>query len=408
MTARKEYAQLSKSIYDKTSLPANWTQVKVDSNSKNGFQGTIYQNAKTGEYVVAYASSSNPQYWLYENFNNVMYETIPDQYYDAWSLYNKALDLAEEDSSKITVTGHSLGGVLSQLIGAETGSQAWSFNSAGGKNLLNYAGIDEKPEYPNIHNISLANDPLNFASIGSDLEFIGDRKIIQNNGKKIVDAHNDFDALGNDEAQSETYWNKSNKWVDSAVKALIADVKNTDLYSFLDFVNRIMTDDTINKKDLTVRVDNGKNVIGTASKEDTDKIIQHLKNGDNQINIISVKTNSELNSKQMNELIRSDLARIVQRDDELINGGDRRNQELKRKNEQNAINLTPPAFNNLSIENENAKKVIDFVQNYAQKNGEEQAAKDIQRGLNILNKGKKDSSIEAKRPLKKDGFLGEK
>ena len=77
MANRKEYAQLSKSVYDKTSIPVNWTQVKVDSNSKNGFQGAIYKNEKTGEYVVAYASSSDPQDWLYENFNNVMYEIIP-------------------------------------------------------------------------------------------------------------------------------------------------------------------------------------------------------------------------------------------------------------------------------------------------------------------------------------------
>ena len=92
----------------------------------------------------------------------------------------------------------------------------------------------------------------------------------------------------------------------------------------------------------------------------------------------------------------------------MINGRYRRNKELAENNEQTTSNSISPSFNNLSIESENAKKVIDFVQNYSQKSGEEQAAKDIQRGLNLLNKGKKDSLIEAKQKLKEDGFLGEK
>lgn len=44
-------------------------------------------------------------------------------------------------NSIITVTGHSLGGSLAQLISAENGCQAVTFNAYGTDDILNNAGI---------------------------------------------------------------------------------------------------------------------------------------------------------------------------------------------------------------------------------------------------------------------------
>lgn len=49
---------------------------------------------------------------------------------------------------------------------------------------------------------------------------------------------------------------------------------------------------------------------------------------------------------------------------------------------------------------------MDFLQKHIRKVGTEQAVKDFQRGLNILNKYNKKSPIEAKRPIDEDGILG--
>lgn len=56
--------------------------------------------------------------------------------------------------------------------------------------------------------------------------------------------------------------------------------------------------------------------------------------------------------------------------------------------------------------NNNIQEVLDFLQKHIKKVGTEQAVKDFQRGLNILNKYNKKSPIEAKRPIDEDGVLG--
>ena len=54
----------------------------------------------------------------------------------------------------------------------------------------------------------------------------------------------------------------------------------------------------------------------------------------------------------------------------------------------------------------NIQEVLDFLQKHIKKVGTEQAVKDLQRGLNILNGYNKKSLIEAKRPIEEDGILG--
>lgn len=50
--------------------------------------------------------------------------------------------------------------------------------------------------------------------------------------------------------------------------------------------------------------------------------------------------------------------------------------------------------------------ILDFLQKHIKKVGTEQAVKDFQRGLNILNKYNKKSLIKFKQPVEEDGILG--
>ncbi len=65
------------------------------------------------------------------------------------------------------------------------------------------------------------------------------------------------------------------------------------------------------------------------------------------------------------------------------------------------------AVNNL-YNSESIQEITEFLKKHAGKVGEQQAVRDLQKAINMLNKGKKDSPVEEKQPLKEDGDLGEK
>ncbi len=111
----------------------------------------------------------------------------------------------------------------------------------------------------------------------------------------------------------------------------------------------------------------------------------------------------EYSAYRYNELLKADLIKETQAEANVIN-----------KLQENLINN----FNNTSVKqvakpvktntdaNTNIQSVLDFLQKHIRKVGTEQAVKDFQRGLNILNKYNKKSPIEAKRPIEEDGILG--
>ena len=68
--------------------------------------------------------------------------------------------------------------------------------------------------------------------------------------------------------------------------------------------------------------------------------------------------------------------------------------------------IAKSSTNTASNTDNNIQEVLDFLQKHIRKVGTEQAVKDFQRGLNILNKYNKKSLIEAKRPIEEDGILG--
>lgn len=59
-------------------------------------------------------------------------------------------------------------------------------------------------------------------------------------------------------------------------------------------------------------------------------------------------------------------------------------------------------------EYQKVQEVSEFYRKHVSKVGVKQAVKDLQKAINMLNKGSKDSFVIERRPIKEDGLLGEK
>lgn len=121
------------------------------SSSLTGFAAQAYVNVKTGELVIAYRGSDNPL----EAANAALWAstgTWHPQFTDATNYAaaartaalakvneyresNKQSPLTQLDDDKILVTGHSLGGLLSQVVSKMFGWSAQVYDSLGGASL---------------------------------------------------------------------------------------------------------------------------------------------------------------------------------------------------------------------------------------------------------------------------------
>jgi len=188
----KKYAHIAEASYEFTKENAVIEGTKrldqyTTENEKTGFQGCVYQDGD--EIIIAFRGSDEGNrdglYLLVPlgNDNNTLdwksnsqmnQNQIPEQYYDAINLYQKvAKDFPDK---KITLTGHSLGGSLAQLVAAtrtEQGEQpkAVTFNAYGTKPITSR----------NFETFTTNKNNRNYY-IGTD-SLVGARR--QHNGKAI-------------------------------------------------------------------------------------------------------------------------------------------------------------------------------------------------------------------------------
>lgn len=145
-TFHKELMTLSGHTYHnrKFDLPNSWQEL-TSLNSGNGFQTTIYH--KNNEIVISYRGTDTARDW---NDDFQMWKNqIPDQLQQANGVYKEIKKIFP--NANITVTGHSLGGSLAQLVSAENGCQAVTFNAYGTGDILNNEG------YYNTKNLNIIN-----------------------------------------------------------------------------------------------------------------------------------------------------------------------------------------------------------------------------------------------------------
>lgn len=122
----------------------------------NGFQAIAVGKDTNGdgkfdEVVIAYRGSDSALDWGLDDLQ-IALGLVPSQKTGAVNFYNSIInsDLVSA-SANITLTGHSLGGALTQLVAAETGAYAVTFNAPGMAeqastsvgNIINYVNLND-------------------------------------------------------------------------------------------------------------------------------------------------------------------------------------------------------------------------------------------------------------------------
>ena len=128
-------------------------EVIGSSTKDNGFAGTAFR-AKDGSIVIAYRGSDDVSD-MRSDLQMVNGTKLPEQFYDAQQFYEDIR--SQNPDAKIVVTGHSLGGALSQLVAAHNeDSFAVAFNAPGTKDIIDReSGLTDSG---NIYNILVDGD----------------------------------------------------------------------------------------------------------------------------------------------------------------------------------------------------------------------------------------------------------
>ena len=160
----------------------------------NGFKARVYKNIQNpNEIIIAYAGTDSPGDWI-SNLQMAV-GAIPDQYTQALNTYN--VIKSENPNANITITGHSLGGSLAQLVGAATGSNTVTFNSYGTSEIFENMGFNPNANYSNITNYNNSTDILHTANLAKGVHNLGNSYIIQSNNNDQLNSHVDFETISN-------------------------------------------------------------------------------------------------------------------------------------------------------------------------------------------------------------------
>ena len=151
-----EFAQLARAAYHNCELDPNqqlhWKLLSISERSLDGYRGCAFSN--TTIQVIAHRGTSNID-GLFDDLQ-IYFDAIPNQFRSAM----KFTQLVINQSSVVHFhIGHSLGGVLAQLIATKTLAEGVVFDSPGAKTLITKLinrnlsiTITEYLSYPNIIN----------------------------------------------------------------------------------------------------------------------------------------------------------------------------------------------------------------------------------------------------------------
>jgi len=231
MVSKLDYAMLSRAAYADNSaeVPKDWEIIATRENNATDFAATAFRNTKTDEIVLAYRGTDstwkNTTDWTQNNLT-IAFHHVPNQFDDALSFYNEVAG-ANKDKT-ISVTGHSLGGILAQLVGACTLKDTVTFNSIGVLHLLDDLNIplEEGLNYSNISNYSLENDILHKVHNKMGYKFLGGAYVVPSTGEGPIDAHMNILGPAIGEAYPVEQW--ANDANNSAIKSIYAPFEEAE------------------------------------------------------------------------------------------------------------------------------------------------------------------------------------
>lgn len=232
----EELKQLSGNVYEtgEYNTPASWEILQKECNPKTGFQAIVYQ--KDNYIAVVYRGTEINK--KKENLKDIKSDIqmglglIPAQYHDADKLYKEIQH--KYPHMKIIVSGHSLGGSLSQLVSAKNGCLAVTYNAYGTGKILTNMGIYDQRNLniinygnpnDNIFGMNYINQPgrtfITETSLEKDTQYYA-RKELSRRIFPNISAHN-LDKLNLEEAVETTPANfKNTQSSNTVLKASIS------------------------------------------------------------------------------------------------------------------------------------------------------------------------------------------
>ncbi|PSM51235.1 putative lipase [Campylobacter blaseri] len=125
---------------NKNELSANGIEYdiidRIDNSGSDGLQALLLKNGD--QYVIAFRGTEmgSAKDWFADLLAGV--KNINPQYYSARKFVNDAIKQYGIDKSNLTLTGHSLGGILTQQVGASLGIKGYAYNPWGSDALVKY------------------------------------------------------------------------------------------------------------------------------------------------------------------------------------------------------------------------------------------------------------------------------
>src|SRR3989338_5274777 len=183
MATNYELAQLAGAAYKPatTALPLGWPLLRQSNPDPSGYQGYAFARLDAAgnpiEIIIAHRGTEILTSQDRTADLQMAANQLPDQYQYARQFYIDVLNAS--GSTNIATTGHSLGGSLAQLLAADKGLQATTFNPYGTKDLIpalnsRYGlNIDPNATYNNITNHQTLLDGV--SRLGSSSPFGSDQ-----------------------------------------------------------------------------------------------------------------------------------------------------------------------------------------------------------------------------------------
>jgi len=113
-------------------------EVRTVYESPSGYRGVVYRNMESGDYVVAHTGTEFDTDKVRDGLitdAQMPLLKVNQQLDDARDLVELAIEMAKRDGTSATVTGHSLGGFLTQVTAYEYSLRGETFNAYGAAGL---------------------------------------------------------------------------------------------------------------------------------------------------------------------------------------------------------------------------------------------------------------------------------